>query len=64
MKIVCPKDPSHKSFSVTAHEVHDWEVDEKGEVVKDLGYLEMSHMPTVGDLFTCLKCFTEAKVSD
>lgn len=62
MNITCPKNPDHKRFSSTAHEVHDWEVDENGDFVKDMGCTETTHFPNSSDRFVCLDCFAEAKV--
>jgi len=64
MKITCPKSKRHKRFSVSAHEVHDWKVDETGEFVKDMGCIDIAHSPERGDLFTCCTCGAEAKVDD
>ena len=64
MIAVCPKNVNHKKFITTAHEVHDWIVDEKGEFVKDLGCLEISADPDSGNIWTCEVCGTEAVVED
>jgi len=37
MKLSCPKDPAHKQFSASAHEVRGWIVDETGQFVKGDG---------------------------
>lgn len=62
MHLICPKNKKHKLFSVTAHEVHDWTVDEDGEFVADMGCSEMAHRPDANDSYHCLKCGAVAKV--
>ena len=64
MTAICPKNPGHKKFITTAHEVHEWVVDKQGEFIKDLGFIDTAHGPTKGNLWTCKTCGTEAKVSD
>jgi len=57
----CPKNPNHKKFITTAHEVHDWVVDENGEFLKDLGCSEVAAKPDTGNIWTCAICKTEAE---
>lgn len=52
MKIICPEYPHHSEFVTTAHEVHEWVVDQSGEFLMDRGCLEVSHKPLCGNLFT------------
>lgn len=61
-KVICPKNPRHKRFSVTAHVVQTWQVDGNGDFVKHLNeYLEVTH-PDAEDCYTCMTCGTKAKV--
>lgn len=62
MRAICPNNSDHKLFVTTAHEVHDWEVDENGNFVEDLGCVDISHRPEPGNIWTCKICNTEAKV--
>ena len=60
IKLTCPNNKKHKTFHVTAHEVHDWEVNDEGMFLKDLGCSEMAHRPDCEDHYTCAKCGAEA----
>lgn len=60
-KAVCPNNKKHKLFATTAHEVHDWIVDEFGEFVKDLGCSEVSEEPDTSNIWTCKSCGAEAE---
>jgi len=62
MKAVCPKSKDHKRFSTGVIEYHDWEVDEEGNFIKDLGS-EQSEKPLADSLWTCRECGAEANVS-
>ena len=64
MKATCPNNPKHKKFVTTVHEVHEWVVDEKGEFVKDLGYIEVAHKPEKSNTWRCRTCGAEAIVED
>ena len=35
MKLSCSKDPSHKEFSASVHEVRGWIVDENGDWIRN-----------------------------
>lgn len=63
MKVTCPKDPSHKSFNVTAHVTEDWVVDEQGNFVEISpdNDPQVVHEPDSGDYYTCKECGTDAK---
>lgn len=63
-KAVCPKSKKHKTFITTAHEVHDWIVDENGEFIKDLGCLEIASDPDSNNIWTCEVCGAEAVVTN
>lgn len=56
----CPKNPNHKTFITTAHEVHDWLVDENGTFIEDKGCTETAHSPDPDNIWTCATCNTEA----
>lgn len=62
MKATCPNNPEHKEFSTTAHEVHDWKVDEEGNFLDDLGCSETAAKPDAGNIWTCIECGAEATV--
>jgi len=63
MKITCPKSKRHKRFSVTAHVVQEWVVDEKSEWQRTtVDCLEVTHRPDRDDRFVCITCGAEAKV--
>ena len=65
MKIKCPQNTMHKSFSVSAHIAQEWEVDEKGEFKSVLTEcLDTVHRPDSNDLYTCNECGTEAIVEE
>jgi len=64
MKITCPTNPEHETFVTVAHEVHDWKVDSDGEFLDDLGTVEITHGPTVGNTFECFDCGADAKAED
>jgi hypothetical protein len=62
MKAICPKNPKHKKFITTAHEMHEWVVDEKGEFVKDLGCVETTAKPDPDNYWICKICNAHAKI--
>lgn len=62
MKITCPKNKKHNKFVTTAHEMHDWVIDDRGAFIEDLGLVQVTHGPTIGNIFTCKKCGSEVKV--
>ena len=64
MKLTCPNNKKHKRFVTTAHEVHDWIVDNKGEFVDDKGCTEVTHEPDSHDTFQCAVCNADAMVKD
>ena len=64
MKATCPKNPEHKKFVTTAHEQHDWVVTETGEIIEDLGCLDVTHGPDSDNIWSCRDCGAEARVED
>ena len=62
MKATCPNNPEHKRFYTSAHEVHDWIVDETGEFLEDNGCTDVAHKPDPGNVWVCVVCEAEAKV--
>jgi len=62
MKITCPKNKKHNQFITTAHEVHDWVVDEQGNFIKDLGCSEVAAKPDPDNCWNCRTCGADAKV--
>lgn len=64
MLAICSNNSSHKKFVTVAHEMHDWEVDEKGDFVKDLGCVQTTHGPNKDNIWTCAICGAEAIVDD
>lgn len=64
MKIVCPKNPEHKKFSVTAHVAETWAVDSDGHFVEVLEPAsDVVHSPVSGDFFECIECGCEAEAT-
>lgn len=59
-KVKCPNNPKHAEFVTTAHEVHDWIVDSKGNFVEDLGCSEVAAEPDIDNIWTCHICGAEA----
>jgi len=64
MPAVCPNNKNHKKFMTTAHEVHDWIVDEEGEFIQDLGCSEIAAKPDRGNTWTCITCKANARFED
>ena len=62
MKAICPKNKEHKSFKTTAHEVHDWKVDEHGNFIEDLGCTEVAAKPDRDNIWTCTICGSQAYI--
>lgn len=61
IEAICPKDPNHKEFAVTAHVTQDWIVDEKGNYIKTTNEcVEVTHTPNSEDIWTCAICGTQA----
>jgi len=60
MSARCPKNPKHKVFLTTAHEVHEWEVDPDGEFIKDLGCSMLAAKPDTGNIWICKICGSKA----
>ena len=58
----CPNNPLHDRFITTAHEIHDWVVDSKGNFVQDLGCSEVAAKPDVNNIWVCKICGEEAEV--
>lgn len=63
MLAVCPDNPEHKQFGTVVHQTHDWMVDETGELLNDLGLLEVTHGPNPGNTWTCMECGAAAVVT-
>ena len=61
MKALCPKNETHKEFFTVAHVVQTWKVDEEGEFIEEISTDETTHGPTVGNIWECAVCGTEAK---
>lgn len=64
IKATCPNNPEHNQFITTAHEVHDWIVDENGDFVKDLGCEEVAHRPNKDNNWSCLECGESAILTE
>jgi hypothetical protein len=64
MKAICPNNPKHKRFITVAHVSQDWEVDEEGNFMDNLGDLEIVARPNPGNCWTCKDCHAEAIVTD
>ena len=57
---ICPENEEHDQFITTAHEMHSWVVDSKGNFVKDLGCEEVSSNPDPDNIWRCKECGTVA----
>ena len=65
MKAVCPKNPDHKKFIVTAHVTQEWEVDETGDFLKCTNECEsVMHSPDEHDIWGCSECGADAIVTN
>ena len=64
MKAICPANPKHNRFITTAHEQHEWIVDETGDFVEDLGCLEVTADPDPRNCWSCQICGEEAIVEE
>jgi len=58
----CPKKCKSKQFVTTAHVMEEWKVDEHGEYIERIQFLEVSHDPDAGNYWTCAECGTQAIV--
>ena len=63
-KMVCPENKEHKEFVTTAHEMHKWVVDEKGNFIEDLGCLETTKEPDTDNIWRCKQCGAEAVIEE
>jgi len=63
LKVKCKKDPTHKFFSVSAHVVELWKVDENADFVEVITSLDTTHRPGPEDSYTCEECDSEAEVT-
>ena len=63
-KVICPRNPEHKEFSVTAHVAEDWKVDERGNFISVIATIDTIHSPSKGDMFWCIACKDEAQTVD
>ena len=64
MKAICPTNPKHNRFITVAHVSQDWEVDEEGNFIDDLGSFETVAEPNAGNVWTCKICHAEAIVTE
>ena len=62
MQIICPKDSTHKRFSVTAHVSEFWVVDDKVNWLETTGPGEVVHSPDSEDYYQCSVCHAKAEV--
>ena len=59
---ICPKCGGTR-FETTAHVMQAWEVNEYGDFVDVISScLQVTHKPDDGNIWTCMKCGTEAMV--
>lgn len=63
MKATCPNSAEHKQFFTTAHVMEEWLVDETGEFIKKVNFVETVHPPNPDNPWTCAECGTEAEVT-
>ena len=65
MKAVCPKNPNHKKFIVTAHVTQEWEVDDTGDFIRCTSECDdVTHAPDAQDIWECSECGAEATVTN
>jgi hypothetical protein len=63
MKATCPKSETHKEFYTVVHVMQEWKVTSAGEFIEVSDEsLQTTHGPTVGNIWTCATCGTDAKV--
>jgi len=63
MKAICPNNENHKKFNTSAHVIQEWIVDEHGNFLKEIATTETTHYPSSDDIWYCIECGAEAKVS-
>jgi hypothetical protein len=62
LKAYCTKDISHDKFLTTAHEFHEWLVDDRGNFLDDMECLETSFKPDPSNEWTCAICRSKAVI--
>jgi len=62
LKVVCKKDPAHNRFTVSAHVVELWEVDENADFCEVIATIDTTHRPDASDSYTCAECDSDAEV--
>lgn len=61
-RAVCPKNPDHNQFIVTAHVVQEWRVNELGEFIKcTVECTDILHHPDRDDVWICAACGEEVR---
>jgi hypothetical protein len=60
----CPKMPNHNAFIVSAHVVETWRVDEHGNFNERIECTDVTHRPSLNDIWMCAVCGAEAMVYD
>lgn len=64
LKVRCPKNPKHDRFTATAHVTQTWEVDERGNFIKEISTDDTTHSPDKDDIWYCKKCGARAIVEE
>ena len=62
MKATCPTNKEHKTFYTTAHVVEEWKVDENGDFLDRIEFLDVAAYPDRDNCWTCAECGAEATV--
>jgi len=63
MRLICPNDPNHNRFSVTAHVSQEWEVDGQVQFQKCLQEaVDTIHAPDKDDFYLCVICNVQSEV--
>ncbi len=62
MKAMCPKSADHAEFITVARVTQKWKVTKTGEFLENLGGLEASSTPELGNIWICAICGAEAQM--
>lgn len=56
-RVVCPRNPDHDNFSVTAHISELWRVDRDANFIEVIeSGMDTVHKPDSGDSYECIEC--------
>jgi len=60
----CPKKCKNKQFVTTAHVMEEWKVDEHGDFIERVKFLEVTSYPDPENYWSCAECGAEAIVKE